>query len=141
MINRIFTTGYTGKDINDLKPLVEKLEAVLIDIRFSPNSQIMVWRQIYLKALLGKKYLHILNLGNRSYKEHGKISIQNLQLGVETLLSLNTNSILFCACENIENCHRRLISVALQNRTVETFEITDWKTLILPSLPHPFNND
>jgi len=138
VINRIYTTGYTSKNINDLKPLVEALDAILVDVRFSPYSQIMVWRQIYLKALLGKKYLHILNLGNRNYKEHGKIAIQNLQLGIETLLSLNTNSILFCACENFENCHRRVIAEELNKRGIETIEITDWNKAALPFLPLHF---
>lgn len=127
MINRIYTTGYTGRDINDLKPLVERLDAKLVDIRFSPYSQVMVWRQVYLKALLGGRYLHILNLGNRSYQEKDKITIQNLRLGIETLLSLNANSILFCACENLENCHRRVIVQELRKSGIESVEIHDWK--------------
>jgi hypothetical protein len=94
MINRIYATGYLGRDIKDLKPLVESLFAILIDIRFAPYSQVMVWRQIYLKTLLGNKYLHIPNLGNLEFKKTGKISIQNLNLGIETLLSLNTNLLL-----------------------------------------------
>jgi hypothetical protein len=125
MINQIYTTGYAGKDISDLKPLVESLDATLVDIRFSPYSEVMVWRQVYLKTLLGRKYLHILNLGNRSYKE-GKIAIQNLQLGIETLIGLDTNAILFCACETLENCHRRVIADELKRRGIETVEIVDW---------------
>ncbi len=131
MINRIFATGYAGKDINDLKFLVNSLGAILVDIRFAPDSQVMVWRQVYLKTLLRKKYLHILNLGNREFKKAGKISIQNLHLGVETLLSLNTNSILFCACAEQKNCHRRVIAEELQKRGIETTEITDWKKAVV----------
>ena len=127
MINRIFATGYAGRDINDLKPLVETLGAILVDIRFAPYSQVMFWRQVYLKTLLGKKYLHIANLGNRNFKEREKISIQNVGLGIETLLSLNTNSLLFCACAEQKNCHRRVIIEELQKRGIETTEITDWK--------------
>ena len=128
MINRIFTTGCGGgKNISDLKPLVERRGAILVDIRFAPYSQVLVWRQIYLKTLLGKRYLHIPNLGNRSFKEQDKITIQNLKLGIETLLSLNSNLILFCGCEKFENCHRRAISDELRKRGIETLEITDWK--------------
>jgi uncharacterized protein (DUF488 family) len=127
MINRIYATGYRGKDINDLKPLVESLTTILVDIRFTPYSQIMVWRQIYLKALLGKKYLHIPNLGNRQIKETHKISVQNLSLGIETLLSLNANLLLFCACAEQENCHRRVIDEELRKRGIEITEINDWK--------------
>lgn len=126
MINRIFATGYTGRDINDLKPLLEHLEAVLVDIRFAPYSQVMFWRKIYLKTLLGERYFHIPNLGNRNFKEKNKISIQNMQLGIETLLSLNTNLMLFCVCSEQQECHRRIIIEELKKRGIETEEITDW---------------
>jgi hypothetical protein len=127
MINRIFATGYQGKDINDLKPLVERLDAILVDIRFAPYSEVIIWRRVYLKTLLGAKYLHIANLGNRNFKDRESISIQNLNLGIETLLNLNTNSILFCVCAETENCHRRVIVEELKKRGIETTEIKNWK--------------
>ena len=126
-MQKIFTTGYTAKDINDLRPMLDALDAVLVDIRFAPYSQVLHWRQIYLKVLLGSKYLHIPNLGNRTYKED-KITIQNLQLGLETVFSLNKNAVLMCACEKAENCHRRLIIAELNKRDIETEEILIWKT-------------
>lgn len=126
-MQKIFTTGYTGQDINDLKPMLEAFDAVLIDIRFAPYSQILHWRQMYLKLLLGRKYLHIPNLGNRTYKEE-KITIQNLRLGVETVLNLEINVVLMCACEKAENCHRRVIIEEFRGRGIETTEIETWKT-------------
>ncbi len=127
MTQKIFTTGYTGKNINDLKPMLEALDAILIDIRFAPHSRIMHWQKVYLKALLGNKYRHVQNLGNRTFKED-KITIQNLQLGLETVLSLNQNAVLMCACEISENCHRRAIIAELNKRNIETGEISNWKT-------------
>jgi len=127
MTQKIFTTGYTAKDINDLRPLLDALDALLIDIRFAPYSQVLHWRQIYLKVLLGSKYLHIPNLGNRTFKED-KITIQNLRLGLETIFSLNKNVLLMCACETVENCHRRVIIAELEKQGIETFEILNWKT-------------
>ncbi len=127
MTQKIFTTGYTGKDIFDLKPMLEALDAILIDIRFAPYSRIMHWQKVYLKALLGARYRHIPNLGNRTFKE-GKITIQNLKLGLETVLSLNENAILICACEIAENCHRRVIIAELNQRGIETEELLTWKT-------------
>jgi hypothetical protein len=124
---RIYSTGYTGKDINDLKPMLLAFDAILVDVRFSPTSQVLHWRQIYLKTLLGKKYLHIPNLGNRTFKED-KITIQNLQLGVETLLKLDKNAVIFCACDTVENCHRRLIVEELSKQNVEVEELKTWKT-------------
>jgi uncharacterized protein (DUF488 family) len=124
---RVFTTGYTGKDINDLKPMLEALEAMLVDIRFAPYSRVFHWRKVYLKSLLGEKYRHIPNLGNRTYKED-RITVQNLKLGVETILSLPSNIVLMCACEKTENCHRRLIVEELEQREIRTEEISNWKT-------------
>lgn len=124
---QIYSTGYTGKDINELKPMLSALDAVLADVRFSPTSQVMHWRQIYLKTLLKHRYLHIPNLGNRTFKEN-TITIQNLKLGIETLLKLDKNAMLFCACENVENCHRRLIIEELHKQKVEVIELKTWKT-------------
>ena len=126
MTQKIFTTGYTAKDINDLRPMLDVLDAILVDIRFAPYSQVVHWRQVYLKVLLGSKYLHIPNLGNRTYKED-KITIQNLQLGLETVFSLNKNVVLMCACEKMKNCHRFVIIAELKKRGIETEEILTWK--------------
>ncbi len=76
-MQKIYTTGYGGKNIADLKPMLDALDAVLVDIRFVPHSDILHWRKTYLKVLLDWKYLHIPNLGNRTFKEE-KITIQNL---------------------------------------------------------------
>ncbi len=78
---KFYTTGYAGKDINDLKLILDALDAVLVDVRFSPTSEIMRWRQIYLKTLLREKYHHLSHLGSRVFRE-GKAQIQNLELGI-----------------------------------------------------------
>ena len=127
MTRKIFTTGYTGKSINDLRPMLEASDAILIDIRFAPYSRIMHWQKVYLKALLGNLYRHNPNLGNRTYKEN-KVTIQNLQLGLETVLSLNENAVLMCACDKAEDCHRRLIIEELDERGIENEELLTWKT-------------
>jgi uncharacterized protein (DUF488 family) len=124
---QIYSTGYTGKDVNDLKPMLSALDAILVDVRFSPTSQVLHWRQVYLKILLKHCYFHIPNLGNRTFKED-KITIQNLQLGVETLLKLDKNAVIFCACENVEKCHRSLIIEELQKQNVQVEELKTWKT-------------
>ena len=81
---------------------------------------------MYLKVLLDWKYLHVPNLGNRTFKEE-KITIQNLQLGIETILNLDKNAVLMCGCEKIENCHRLVIAGELMKQGIETEEISDWK--------------
>lgn len=123
---KIYTTGYGGKNIADLKPMLDALDAVLVDIRFVPHSDILHWRKTYLKVLLGKNYLHIANLGNRTFRENN-VTIQNLKLGIETVLSLDKNTVLMCGCEKLENCHRLIIAGELMKQGIETEEISEWK--------------
>ena len=127
MTKIIYTTGYAGRDIFDLKPLVHALDAVLVDIRFTPEGDLMHWRRIYLKTLLGGKYRHVPHLGARSFRQGSIDGIQNLQLGVQTLLNLDSNIILMCACAEYENCHRRLIAAELERQGINVVEILDWK--------------
>ena len=54
-MQKIYMTGYGGKNIADLKPMLDALDAVLIDIRFAPHSDILHWRKMYLKVLLDWK--------------------------------------------------------------------------------------
>ena len=137
---KIYMTGYTGKDVNDLKPLLETLDAMLIDIRFSPYSRIFHWRKVYLKSLLGDRYRHIANLGNRTYKED-KITIQNLELGIQTILNLPTDIVLMCACEKTENCHRRVIVEKLNEHKIKTIQINDWKSREFSVQENLFQNE
>lgn len=104
------------------------LDAVLVDIRFSPFSQVMKWRREYLQLLLKNRYRHVPDLGNRTYKE-GKITIQNLSLGIKTVQSFGINVVLMCACENLHQCHRFVIAQELQKRSLQTEELKSWKSI------------
>lgn len=123
---KFYTTGYAGKDINDLKPMLHALAAVLVDVRFSPTSELMRWRQIYLKALLREKYHHVPQLGNRASRE-GRIQIQNLDLGFKVLTSFNANAVLMCECANLKNCHRLVIAEELRCKGFAAEELETWK--------------
>lgn len=124
---KFYTTGFAGKDINDLKPLLERLDAVLVDVRFSPSaSELMRWRQIYLKTLLREKYRHIAQLGSRASRT-GLNQIQHLELGLKILISFGTNAVLMCECADTESCHRLVIAKELRRRGFEAKEIEDWK--------------
>lgn len=124
---KFYTTGYAGKDINDLKPLLNSLNAVLVDLRFSPTDDVLRWRPIYLKALLRGKYHHIPQLGNRVFRE-GKAQIQNLDLGIKILMSFNANAILMCKCGDTNECHRISIARELRRKGFEAEELENWKS-------------
>ena len=62
--------------------MLDMLDAVLVDVRFSPNSELMRWRQVYLKTLLREKYHHVPQLGTRAFRD-GRANIHNLELGIK----------------------------------------------------------
>lgn len=126
MTQIIYTTGYTGKNFEDLKPLIEMLDAVLVDVRFSSYSRRSEWTHDYLKLLLKNRYKHVQNLGNRTFKE-GKITIQNLEMGIRTVQSFAINAVLLCGCEDFAKCHRAVIAQELRRRGIETQELEIWK--------------
>ncbi len=129
---KIYTTGYTGKNVAELPALLDVLDAVLADIRFAPHSRHLEWRKNYLTLLLKHRYRHVPQLGNRKYKEGG-IQIHNLELGIRLIESWNENIVLMCACADLENCHRNVVKTELEKRGHQIKEITDWN-IAQPSL-------
>ena len=118
-----------GTDVS-VAELLDFYEAVLADIRFAPASRHLQWTKNYLALMLKNRYRHVAALGNRNYKTHGgAIQIHNLEIGIRLLESWNANVILLCACEKLENCHRRVVKAELEKRGHPVEEITGWDTL------------
>jgi hypothetical protein len=107
--------------------MLDRLDAVLVDVRFSPTGEIMFWRQIYLKTLLRGKYHHIAQLGCRAFRE-GKAQIQNLELGIKILVTFNSNAILMCGCDDAKECHRLIIAQELKRKGFDAEELENWKS-------------
>jgi len=128
-LTNFYTTGYTGKRVEQLPAMLAFYDATLADIRFAPHSRHLQWTKNYLALMLKDRYRHVPALGNRNYKTSGgAIRIQNLELGVRLLESWETNVVLLCACAELENCHRRLVKTELERRGHEVEEIIDWDT-------------
>lgn len=123
---KIYTTGFAGKRVEDLPALLTKLEAVLIDVRFNPPQMPLSWSENYLRILLKRRYLHVPALGSRSFRE-GKTGIQNIQLGMNLIKSLEVNVLLICECREYENCHRKIIAGEFSKQGFDTREIGAWK--------------
>lgn len=129
---KVYTTGYTGKDVGELKSLLITLDAVLFDIRFSPHSRVLKWTQAYLRILLKDRYHHILPFGNRTFRENA-VTIQNLELGIRILNNQTSNVLLMCGCAELKECHRLILTHELRRKGFTVEEIEEWK-VTTPSL-------
>jgi hypothetical protein len=123
---RIYTTGYEGREVTLLPGLLTRLDAVLIDIRFAPPERPIQWRKDYLKLLLKHRYRHVPLLGNRPHSEPGKFALHNPALGIKIITRLQANLVLMCECKNAEQCHRLEISNKLQEQGISPKEISSW---------------
>ena len=123
MKNKIYTAGYYGRDIIEFKATVERLNAVVVDIRLVPQSRFTPeWRQKNLQTLFGESYLHIKELGNKGFKEK-RIEIADLEIGLEVVTQIKQDMILLCACKDYEKCHRKVIAEELKVRGYKTEEL------------------
>lgn len=125
-MKRIYTTGYSGKRITSLPDLLRRLDAVLFDIRYSPNSRVPHWRQGALEELLGSSYLHVPALGNINYKTGGEILINDLERGIRTIRAEQKSIVLLCACEDAARCHRSVIARSLGDLGMTVEELPAW---------------
>jgi len=129
----VHTTGYTGQDVNVLPDLLERMNAVLCDIRFSPHSRHERWRERSLRNLLGARYVHLIEFGNEAFRI-GEIKIHDFSAGLrklETLLQLYDGVILMCACKEYELCHRRTVAEELLSlNEFEIYDIEDWAEML-----------
>src|SRR6187549_233569 len=100
-LSSFYTTGYTGKAVEQLPALLDFHDAVLADIRFAPVSRHLQWTKNYLSLMLKERYRHVAALGNRNYKTGGAIQIHNLEIGIRLIQSWEINVILLCACAEL----------------------------------------
>lgn len=121
-MNTIYTWGHTGGGtVEDIRAYLDKFDAILVDVRYSPASQNYTMRQDYLREKLGANYVWIKEFGNVNYKNGGPISLADPAQG---LVSLNfhldgfkpdeKSVMLMCACRNWETCHRRIVACFIQ---------------------------
>ena len=115
-MKNLYDLGYLEiKKLEKLVSLVTVLDAVLVDVRFSPNSRNPQWRKKALEKKLGLRYHHLKALGNSNFKG-GPIAIVDLKVGMNTLSTFlqSKNVIIMCACSNRTICHRVKIAEAFE---------------------------
>jgi len=130
-MRQVYLTGYTGKKPADLKAMVERMGARLIDIRYSPNSRVPQWRQAALTELLGDAYYGLPAFGNKAFRER-RIEISNFYSGESWLFwhfkdHPEQPVILMCACKDAATCHRTEVGNLLREGGYTVEELSEWR--------------
>lgn len=115
----LYTFGYQSGSFYEFKAKVDELDALVLDVRYSPFTAMPFWGQRQLRELLGSSYRHIKALGNVNYKDHGNIQIADMDSGcneVIDLIVLDFPCILLCACRDYDTCHRKVVAEELKRR-------------------------
>lgn len=133
-MNKLYTLGYQGSTPGDVRGYVATLEALVVDIRYSPWSQNPAWRKTALAALVGPaSYRWLQSLGNTNYKTGGPIHLAAPAQAVPVLAAILAvqPAILLCGCADVTACHRRTAADYLAGELGCTIEhlpgsITRW---------------
>ena len=111
-----YTAGYAGRTVDELDQLAEKLNAIVIDIRYSPRSRRPEWSRKRLIERFGERYYHLPEWGNVNYNRPTEpIKINDLKEGsfrLPKIMKANPgmNVILLCYCGDREICHRKTVA-------------------------------
>jgi uncharacterized protein (DUF488 family) len=109
----IYTTGYSKSKPSQITDLVESLNAILVDIRFSASSRNPAWSKTSLEKLLGGRYVHCPAFGNALYRSGG-MQIADYAAGKALLERIDRPVILLCVCHSPDGCHRTVVGTMLQ---------------------------
>ena len=107
-MHTLYTTGYrAGWTPATLRCEADRLGALVLDIRMNPTSIRAEWTKRALHKILGDRYRHIPQLGNRNY-QGGPIALAAPWQGVDVvqLVLAEQPAILLCACPQAATCHR-----------------------------------
>jgi uncharacterized protein (DUF488 family) len=114
----IYTLGYAGWAPTTLCEHVLALDATLVDVRIAPTSKSPQWRREALQALLGERYRHLPDLGNRNAFNGGPVALRNPERAVALIAALIVRGpvVLLCGCADPQHCHRSVAAAFLAER-------------------------
>lgn len=132
---QIYTAGYSGHTPQQLLAAANALNAIVVDVRFSPFSRVPGWSDKELKFLLGERYHHIVALGNVNHSNEQQMQLLNEQLGLDCIegMAKCISLILLCGCPCYDSCHRKLIHELLLQRGITTQELA-WPEIENPGI-------
>ncbi len=119
----VYGIGYSGRTMDDIRRIIEDLDAYLVDIRFAPYSRSPDFRKQALERTLGTRYVYLRALGNRNYRGSGPADLVDYAAGRMALAMLDKPALLMCMCKDPATCHR---TVVLQKLAHDGFEAHEW---------------
>ena len=122
----IYTMGYSGRKLKDIEQFAERLDVVIFDIRYSPRSRNPEFSGKRLAEVLGERYRHIRDFGNRNYKG-GPIELVDFDAGLHLIEQEQRAVILMCVCGDPAICHRTVIAARLRELGYEVEEVGELK--------------
>jgi uncharacterized protein (DUF488 family) len=120
MANTIYTLGYSGVPIDQIRRALSTLDAVFVDTRYSPFSREVTFQKAALEGALGDRYVHCRGFGNVNYRAGDDAPVrladpEHALRQMEALVSPK-NPLLVCACWSFMNCHRKDVAEWLAAR-------------------------
>ena len=112
----IYTLGYADWTIENVIEEVRNRNAILVDVRQSPQTSKPGFSRAELKERLENRYRHVSAFGNVNYKG-GPVELANPERGVEIVLGFEHDPVLMCGCKSLEKCHRTMVANLLHERS------------------------
>ena len=122
----IYTLGYSGWKIEDVEAVLDRLDAILVDVRMVPRTRwAPLWNGSALHTRLGDRYVWLKQFGNRNYKgTFEQIEIADFPAGERRLRELigcgpapsaveGKAVVLLCGCRDVNVCHRKVVAEGL----------------------------
>ncbi|MCW3061275.1 MAG: hypothetical protein JWQ02_3096 [Capsulimonas sp.] len=112
-MGELYHCGYPGRAPEDLRRIAERLDATVVDIRYSALMAAEPrWRGSALRELLGDRYVRCIALADHDGcgAAAGARSIIDYHLGVEFLRQIAGPMILLCGCRDSRHGHRAAVA-------------------------------
>jgi len=116
----IYTLGYSGWKIEEIQAQLDRLGAVLVDVRMVPRSRAPIWNGSTFRKRLGDRYIWLKEFGNRNYKgTFEQIEIADFPAGETRLRKFLAKDavfkaiVLLCGCKDVNICHRKVLAQRL----------------------------
>ncbi len=114
----IYTLGYSGWSIEDVEAVLDRLDAILVDVRMVPRSRwAAAWNSAVLAKRLSERYTWLRAFGNVNYKgTFEQIEIADFPAGQQRLREIADTGkavVLMCGCRDVNVCHRKVLAERL----------------------------